>query len=297
MNGGRADRVLKLEHESRADRAHDGWRAPFEPLLVVMQVDVLRLCHVEDSAATGRHGGAAALGLGAENSVRLEGEHARRLRSSRQLVHRPEGRVLRNGRGILGARGRRVHVGQRVRRRRGVVPDGERTVLVAEAADGIGVGDQPGHVGHRRECAHPQRPVRILLELPLQLLHVRPASLSRLANVHDVGDRIAPGEQVGVVFVRPHKHHRPPRLAQSLPLPLPLSRGARPQPEHRHESVGGRGGSRTDEKHPVALGAACIHLGQRARLAHKVRRLFSCLGARGVGVAVVGENFLEKKTL
>ena len=81
-------------------------------------------------------------------------------------------------------------------------------MLVQQGRDAVGVGEHAGDVGGGAEAADEQRAVRVVGEPLLQLVEVDVA-VRVLVDHDDVGDRLPPGELVGVVFVGSEEHHRP----------------------------------------------------------------------------------------
>jgi len=113
----------------------------------------------------------------------------------------------------------------------GEVEAGEGAVLVQESCDGAGIGEHAGDVAARREA--PQHgPVGVLgrrQRAPERGEVDEPVAVAGAGgwDLHDVGQALAPRQQVGVVLVGPHEHHPPLLRAQQLLL------RRRPQPQRR----------------------------------------------------------------
>lgn len=89
----------------------------------------------------------------------------------------------------------------------GKVETRERSVLVEEAGDGAGVGNDSCDVATSGEGAE-HLAISILVETKVvgQSLHVDvPEAVE--ADLHHLGEALAPGEKVGVVLIGPHQHH------------------------------------------------------------------------------------------
>src|ERR1035437_16038 len=69
----------------------------------------------------------------------------------------------------------------------------------------ISVADDAGDIAGRRERSDAQRSVGVLQQLSFQGGGVD-VTVCVLGNHHDVGDRLAPGQLVGVVFKGPDEH-------------------------------------------------------------------------------------------
>ena len=139
---GRANGLLKLQHEAGADGAHDARSTTLLALLVVLEVHVPLPRHVEDGAP------ARARRHAARRERLLVHEDACRLWPARELVRREEEGVLGDQARALRVLVRRVHRQlDRVRRRRRVIPDGEGTMRVQQRSDRIHVREDAGDVG------------------------------------------------------------------------------------------------------------------------------------------------------
>mmetsp|Transcript_43872 Transcript_43872/g.141459 ORF Transcript_43872/g.141459 Transcript_43872/m.141459 type:complete len:243 (+) Transcript_43872:1069-1797(+) len=199
---------------------------------------------------------------------------------------------------------RRVHRQlDRIRRRRRVVPHGERSVRVQQGGDVVDARDDAGDVGGGREGADDQRPpVRLRLEQRLlERTQVGAALLRILGNRDDVGAAVAPREQVRVVLVRPDQHEGPLAHRAGRRSLARLGR-RRDEAEERDEPVGAGRRARAREEEAIrvrlaAIVAAQVRLDHSARLRDKVGGLPARLGRRRVRIAVRRQDRLAHELL
>jgi hypothetical protein len=164
----------------------------------------------------------------------------------------------------------------------GVVEQGQRAVAVQQL--GHGVGEHAGDVGAGRERPDPQRPVGVAPQLPLQVGEVEAAAV--LGDGDHLGDRLPPGQLVGVVLEGADEHHRPRRRV-----------GGQVQPQDAQQLVDGAGGARAGEDHRVLVAAADGVADELAGLLAQAGRLPAGPGALGVGVGVAGQDLLADDVL
>ncbi len=126
----RADGLLELKDQAGPDRLDDGGCAALLAVRWVRQVAVLDLVDVGDGSAAhhDRHWVSEKLSSG--------GKHSRSSRAADELVGRKEDSVEVTER-VVGW----VHVDLDVRRRGRKIPEGQCTVLVQNARNGSGVGE------------------------------------------------------------------------------------------------------------------------------------------------------------
>ena len=185
-----ADGVLELEDQAGADRVDDRRGAALLALHRVVEVAVLDVVDVGHGAAA-RHVGHP---VGQQRAAYDEDAGGRR--TADQLVRAEEHRVD------------PVHRQVDVRRRGGEVPQRQRAVLVQQRREAGHVAEDPGDVGRRREGADEQRPVGELGQ-PRRQEGLVDVAVGVLGADHDVGDRLAPRQLVGVVLERADEHHGP----------------------------------------------------------------------------------------
>ena len=88
----------------------------------------------------------------------------------------------------------------------------------------------------------------------LKVGRVDPAVLV-LPDDHDVGDRLAPGQLVAVVLVRPDEDDRPLEGRNPLAEAVAVGEvGGQAQLKHVHEAIDRAGGARADEYDGVLVG-------------------------------------------
>ena len=160
------------------------------------------------------------------------------------------------GRDEDGVESRLGHVDPHVGGGRGEVPEGERSVVVEQRADRPPVGDDPGDVGGGREAADLERPAGVTDQLLLQVAQVD-VPVGVLVDDDHVGDRLAPGQLVGVVLVGPDEDDRPLRGRDPLREPVAVVEvGRDAQVEHVDQPVDRAGRAGAAEDHGVLLGRA-----------------------------------------
>ena len=197
-DGLRPDGILEPEHEPGADGLDDGGGAALLALLGIVKVDVVLGVDVGHGAAAG-HGRD---GVGQQGPA--DDEHARRPRAADELVRGDEERVLvveigAAGVAIVGG-SPGCHVEIDVGRGRAIVPEREGAMLVEQGRDAAGVRLDAGDVGGGGERADLQRPAGVGPQLVGEVGQVD-ATVGVLVDGHDIGDRLAPGQLVGVVLV------------------------------------------------------------------------------------------------
>src|SRR5690606_24861339 len=235
-----AHRLLEREDQARADRLDDGWRAALFPVGRIGQVVVIERVHIVDGSAA-RDGGHAV-----SQQFAAYHKHAGGARAADKLVRREEDRVL-VGLRVLGTSA--VHLDLDVRARGREVPERQGAVPVQQVRDGVGVRDDAGHVGGRREGADPQWTVLVADQLLLEPVHVD-VPVRVLRDHDDLCDRFPPRQLVRVVLERADEDHRA-ALARDLlaEAVLVIELGGEPDAEDAHHLVDGSGGAGTGEDH------------------------------------------------
>ncbi len=193
----RADCFLELKDEAGADRLDDRRGTGLLAVLDLVVIVVFGGAHVPHGAAA-RH-----VGHPVGEQVTSCHEHAWCARPTDQLVRRNEDGVL-VGQIAVGARS---HVDRDVGRRRRKVPQRHRTVFVQECRHRHGVGDDARDVGCRRERPDERRSVGVPDEFAFEMFEADVA-VGVLVDDHQVGDRLAPGQLVGMMLVWSDEHHR-----------------------------------------------------------------------------------------
>ena len=158
-------------------------------------------------------------------------------------------------------------------------------MAVEQRRDRAGVGDDPGDVRRRREAADLERAVGVCGRAPPR---GRPRSMWPSASSsidHDVGDRLAPRQLVGVVLVRADEHDRP-LARRDLPAQVValVEVGREAQVETSMSLLIGAGRARAAEDDDVVVGAADRVADDPPRVLAEAGGLEA--GARGLGVGV-----------
>ena len=206
---------------------------------------MLLLIDVRDRAA------ARARGHGVAKEVPLDDEHARRLRTADELVRRDEHRVLVDERVVA-----IVHLDLHVRTGRREVPERQRAVLVEQPRDRALIGRDARDVGGRREAADLERPRRVLDQLLLEVCEIDVA-ISVLVDHHDLGDRLTPGQLVGVMLEGPDEHDRALVVRDLLAeLVARVEIGGQPQVHDVDQLVDRAGRAGATEDHQIVGAAA-----------------------------------------
>ncbi len=282
-----ADRLLEAEDQPGADGLDDRGGAAFLPGDWVVEVAVA------DGVDEGHGAAARDGGHRVAHQVAAHDQDARGLRPAGELVRRQEHRVLVVASAGTGHGNPDRHVGPCG----GVIPERQGTMGVQQRRDPAGVGENAGHVGRGRETADQQRPAGEPGHLPLQVGQVDVA-VGVLADDHHLGDRLAPGELVGVVLVRADEHHRP-LACRDLPGELvPVVQAGRDaQLEDADELVhrGGRAGPAEDDQ--VIVGAADRTMNDLAGVLAQPGRLQAGAGALGVSVGIPRQHLLAGEVL
>ena len=119
-----------------------------------------------------------------------------------------------------------------------------------------------------------------------------------LVDDDDVGDRLPPGELVGVVFVGPEEHHRPLRGRDRLGEPVAGGQpGREAQLQDGDQLVHRRRRPGAAEDHQVVVGAADGVADQSSGLLAQPGGLQPGAGALGVGVGVAGQDVVADEVL
>ncbi len=282
------DRRLELEDQPGPDGLHNRRRTALLPVLRVGEVAVLGLVDVGDrpAARNDRDPVGEKFPAGDEN--------ARGSRSTDELVWRQEDGVLVGVR-MLGAV--RVHRDVDVRRGGGEVPERQRAVAVQGVGDPAGVRHDAGDVGCGGEGADLQRAVGVRRELGFQGVDVDQA-VGVLRDDDDVGDRLPPGQLVGVVLERPDEHHRPAITgdvrAQGEAV---VEVGRDSEIEYADEPVDRPGRARAAEQHDVLDAAANTLAYESPCVLAEPGGLQAGARGLGVGVGVAGEDLVPDEVL
>jgi hypothetical protein len=119
-----------------------------------------------------------------------------------------------------------------------------------------------------------------------------------LRDDDDVGDRLTPGQLVGVVLVRADEHHRP-RLGRDVAAQVMgvLKPAGDAQAEDADELVDRPGAARSGEDDDGVLVAADGVADDRARVLAQPGGLQASAGRLGVGVGVSGEDLVADEVL
>ena len=245
-----AHRLLQPEYEAGPDRFDDRRRPALLALLDVGEIEVLGRVDV-------RHRPTAGHRRDAVPEERLAGHQQPGCAGAAdELVRRHEDRV-----DVVPG-----HVDRDVRRRRGVVPAGERAVRMEEGADPAHVGQDPGDVRCGGERADLERAVRVALQLRGEMAGVD-LPVVVLVDHHDVRQGLAPRQLVRVVLVRANEDDRPfgrgNPCAESVAI---VEVGREADLQHVHEPVDRARGARAHEDHRVLVGGADRSPDQLARL-------------------------------
>ncbi len=180
----------------------------------------------------------------------------------------------------------------------GEVEAGEGAVLVEDAGELAGVDGDAGDVAARREGAeHGAVGVARRGERAAERGDVDEA-VAVDADLDDLGEALAPRQQVGVVLVRPHEHH-PPLLP---PEPRGEARAQRRRrrrghPDHLLQPPDRRRRPGAAEQQRVAGAAAHAPLHVPRRPVHQPRHLPPDMAVLRVRVPVEGEDLVEKVVL
>ncbi len=191
----------------------------------------------------------------------------------------------------------RIHVDRHVGAGRGVVPERKGAGAMKLLADPLDVGLDPGHVRGSREAADLERPVSELGEPLLEHFPVD-AAIEGFIDHHDVGDRFAPRQLVGVVLVGADEDHRPLRRRNPLrKAPCAVEIGGDAQIEDLDQAVNGPRRARPRKEHDILRRRAHGVADDPPRVLPESRRLPTCAGRHGVGVAVERQHFTADEVL
>ena len=221
-------------------------------------------------------------------------EHARRAGSADELVRRHEHRVHRAV-DVLGAVP--VHLDRDVRCRRREVPERQGAVPVQQIGDRVGVGDDAGDVRRGGEGADLERAFLVRPQCSVQRSQVDVA-VGVLGDRHDVADRLAPAELVGVVLERPDEHDRSlvggDVLGQVVAV---VEVGGNPQVEQPDQLVDRGRGAGAAEDHGHVRAGAQPGLDQLTRVLAQPGGLQSGAAGLGVGVGVARQHLVPDEVL
>ena len=119
-----------------------------------------------------------------------------------------------------------------------------------------------------------------------------------LADHHHIGDRLPPGQLVGVVLVRPDEHHRPLPRRDPVRQPVAVVQvGRDAQVEDADELVDGGGAARPAEQDHGVVVAADGVADDPPRVLAEPGRLQAGARALGVGVGVAGQDLVADEVL
>eukprot|EP00053_Salpingoeca_punica_P014469 m.131571 g.131571 ORF g.131571 m.131571 type:complete len:821 (-) comp16464_c2_seq1:87-2549(-) len=190
------NRVFQLEDHAGPDRLDDGGGSAFLALLNLVRVLVGGCLHKQHGAAAWNDGDRVL------EEVAAGDQDARRARPARHLVRRDEDGVH-VGQVAVGQAlgGEQLHVDVQVGPAGRVVPEGQEAVAVQDDGDFHVLGDDAGDVGGGGEGADLQALARLVLEDELlEVDQVNHACLVQI-DLDDIGDGLAPGQDVAVVLV------------------------------------------------------------------------------------------------
>lgn len=216
-------------------------------------------------------------------------EHARGAGAADELVRAEHHGILVRQR-VLGAP--RVHVDVDVRGGGGEIPHGERSVAVEQVGNGTRVRQDAGDVGGGRERADLHRSIGEAHQFGFQLGKVD-VTVGVFLDGDHIGDRLAPGQLVGVVLERADEHDRAFARRDVLQQVVAVVEvGGQPDVHDADQPIDGSGGARTAEDdarvvvaaHGVVDDAASV-FAQASGLQAGARRL-------GVGVGVAGQHLV-----
>ncbi len=160
-----------------------------------------------------------------------------------------------------------------------------------------GVSEDAGDVGGGGKAADPQPAVCVADQLAFQVCQVDVA-VAILADDHEVSDRLAPGQLVGVMLVRADEDHRPLGVrdapGQLVPLVQP-GRDAQFQDADELVHRGGDAGSAEDDE--IVIGAADGVADDLPGLLAQPGSLQPGARAFGVRVGVPGEHRVPDEVL
>mmetsp|Transcript_10808 Transcript_10808/g.22476 ORF Transcript_10808/g.22476 Transcript_10808/m.22476 type:complete len:394 (-) Transcript_10808:396-1577(-) len=299
--------------------------APLVSLDAIGEKSMIGIGHVKDSPSS-RNGRR----VGLRHEVFLRDEHSRRGSASETFVgrevHSVFGRIRRRRRrfGEIRGIGRatsfplpsrkfainvaiqiilvrrthrriRIHIHPAIRSPARVIEQRQRLVPMQNHRDGVDVGDHPRDVARGRKGPQAQSvrsgSVFRQTEQSVQFAQVDHVVVGTSRHRDDLAARLPPGEEVRVVFVRAHEHHRPRRWILR-PLrrfhPPPQIETVDQQPHRARDAVPG-------EEHRVharlAGDAGVGRLGDDlASFGDEGGGLAARVGDVGVGVGVAGEG-------
>ena len=168
---------------------------------------------------------------------------------------------------------------------------------VQQGGNGTAVGQDPGHVRGRREAADQQRAVRVAGQLLFEVGQVD-MPVGVFADDHDVGNRLAPRQLIGVMFVRPHEHDWTLRFRNLRGKTETLIQAGRdPQFQNPDQLIHRcrRPGSAEDDQ--VIIGAADGVPDDPAGVLAQPRRLQPGSRALGMGVRIARQDRVADEVL
>ena len=163
--------------------------------------------------------------------------------------------------------------------------------------NGTAVGQDPGHVRGRRETADQQRAAREAGQLLFEIGQVH-MPVGILADDDDVGNRLAPGQLIGVMLVRPYKDNGSLRLRNSrgeLETFVQPGRDAQLQNPDQLVHRCRRPGPAEDDQ--VVIGAADGIPDDPAGVLAQPRRLQPGSRALGMGVRIARQDRVADEVL
>ena len=283
-----ADRLLELEHETRADRLDDRRSSALLAHDGVVEVTVIGRPDIGHGAATHDVGHAI------REQLAPHREHTGSAGAADELVRADEHGVLVRERVL---RARRVHLDLDVGRGGREVPERERVVAMQHVGDRAGVREDSGHVRRCGERPDLQRTRRVRDELGLEGGEVDVA-VAVLGDDDDVGDRLAPRQLVRMVLEWADEDHGPllRRNLRGQPVAI-VERRRESQAEDADQLVDRAGCTRAAEDDAGLVGAADGVVDDLARVVAQAARLQAGAGRLGVRVRVARQHLVADQVL
>ena len=260
----------------------------FLALFAIVDVVMFEWVHVGHRAA------ADDVGHAVREQLTADDKHSRRSWTADELVRAEEDRVLVRERMLRRAR---AHLDLDVRRGGGEVPERKCSVPMQQIRDRKGVGENAGDVRRGRERRDLPRPGRVPDELLLESPDVD-VPVDVLRDHHDFGDRLPPGQLVGVMLVWAEEHDwaalgwNPARQVVAI-----VQRGRKAQPEDAYQLVDGAGRAGAAEDHARVVVTADRIPDDPACILTQPARLPSRSGRLGVGVGVSRQDVISDHVL